>query len=222
MPRANLQAIVIGLGQFGTAVARQLAERGVEVLAIDSKEERVQAISEHVAESMCFDATNQEALEGLSPAQRDVCVCAIGDDAREASIICTALLRQAGAPRVIARANDPVHERILTLVGAHEVVNPEKQFGERFASRIVHDRIRGEMPLGAGVLLSEVEAPDSFLGRSLADLRLPRAFGVTVVAVRRHSDGEVLLPDADTTLEKGDVMVLVAREGAVSGMLERS
>lgn len=222
MPRPKQQAIVIGLGQFGTAVARALAERGVDVLAIDSIEERVQSIADHVAEAMCFDATDLEALQRTSPEARDVCLCAIGDDAKDASIICTALLRQAGARRVIARANDPVHARILKLVGAHQVVNPELAFGERFASQIVHAGIKGEMLLGEGVLLNEVETPASFVAKTLGELRLPNRFGVTVVAIRKHGTGAVVLPDATTVLEAGDVIVLVAREGAVSRMLEKS
>ena len=145
MARSRQQAIVIGLGQFGTAVARALAERGVDVMAIDRDEDRVQAIAAQVSEALCFDASDQEALERTSPASRDVCVCAIGDEAKEASIICTALLRQAGAKRVIARANDDVHARILKLVGAHQVVNPERAFGDRFASQIVHEGVKGEM-----------------------------------------------------------------------------
>jgi trk system potassium uptake protein TrkA len=222
MPRPKQQAIVIGLGQFGTAVARTLADRGVEVLAIDSVEERVQAISPHVAEAMCFDATDYEALQRTSPDQRDVCLCAIGDDAKEASIICTALLRQSGCKRVIARANDDVHARILSLVGAHQVVNPERAFGERFASQIVHEGVKGEMLLGEGVLLSEVETPAAFVSKSLGELRLPSQFGVTVVAIRKHGSGAVLLPDANTTLESSDVIVLVARQGAVAQMMEKS
>ncbi|MBC7172273.1 MAG: TrkA family potassium uptake protein, partial [Polyangiaceae bacterium] len=125
------QAIVIGLGQFGMAVARALSERRVEVLAIDLSEDRVRAVAPFVAEAAAFDATNEEALARTSPERRDLCVCAIGDESRESSIICTAMLRQMGAPRIVARANDPMHERILGLVGAHRVVNPEREYGQR-------------------------------------------------------------------------------------------
>lgn len=221
MPRTQQQAIVIGLGQFGTAVARALAERGVEVLAVDLDEERVQSIADRVAEAMCFDATDFEALQRTSPSQRDVCLCAIGDEAKEASIICTALLRQAGARRVIARASDEVLARILKLVGAHEVVNPERAFGERFASQILHAGIKGELLLGEGVLLNEVETPAAFVHKSLGELRLPSRFGITVVAIRKKTDGSVILPHVDSRLEEGDVIVLVARQGAVSRMMER-
>ncbi len=216
------QAIIIGLGQFGMSVARALAERGVEVLAVDTREERVRAAAAFAAEALCFDATDQEALARTSPESRDFCVCAIGDEAREASIICTALLRQMGARRVIGRANDDLHARILTLVGAHVTINPERDFGERFANQLVHENIRGEMALGEGVRITEFEAPAAFIGQTLGQLQLPRRFGVTVVAVRSAESGSVSLPDASTPLAPDDVLVVVSGEGAVSRMLERS
>lgn len=215
------QAIVIGLGVFGMSLARALTVRGVEVLAVDVDEDRVRAASSFAAEAMCLDATDDESLGRMSPERRDLCVCAIGDEAREASIICTALLRQMGAKRVIARTNDPLHSRILTLVGAHMVVNPEREFGERFANQLLHKGIKGEMPLGEGVLITEAEIPTAFVGKTLGELTLPGRFGVTVVAVRKGSDGAVLLPDAQTVLAQADVLVVVAREGAVTRMMEQ-
>jgi trk system potassium uptake protein TrkA len=123
---------------------------------------------------------------------------------------------------VIARANDAVHSRILMLVGAHRVVNPEQEFGERFASQLVHERIVGEMALGPGVFISEVVVPLPFAGVGLANLQLPKRFGVTVVAIRSTDSGTVTLPDASTMLAKDDVLVLVGGEGAVARMLEGS
>lgn len=216
------QAIVVGLGQFGMSVARALAERGVEVLAIDTREERVRAAAPYVAEALCFDATDNDALARTSPESRDICVCAIGDEAREASIICTALLRQMGARRVVARANGELHARILTLVGAHTVVNPEREFGERFANQLVHENIRGEMPLGEGVQITEIEAPAAFVGQSLGQLQLPRRFGVTVVALRRAGASGIAMPDPATPFAPGDVLVVVSEQGAVARMMERS
>lgn len=218
----NRQAIIIGLGQFGMSVARALAQRDVEVLAVDISEERVNAAAEFVAEAACFDATDEAALARTSPERRDVCVCAIGDEAREASIICTALLKQMGAQRVIARANDELHGRILALVGANQVVNPEKEFGERFANQIVHEGIRGEMPLGRGVSVTELAVPSSFVGRTLQWLELPSRFGVTVVAIRRESSGDVELPGAKVKVEDGDVLVVVGEARAIERMLEES
>jgi trk/ktr system potassium uptake protein len=214
------QALVIGLGQFGMSVARALAARQVEVLAVDVREDRVRTASAFVTEAACFDATDESALGRTSPERRDVCLCAIGDEAKEDSIICTALLKQMGARRVIARSNDDLHARILTLVGANHVVNPEREFGDRFANQILHEEIRGEMPLGEGVLITEVAVPEDFVGKTLGGLRLPKRFGVTVVAIRKGGTGAIVMPGPDSTLESQDVIVVVARERAVSKMME--
>jgi len=216
------QALIIGLGQFGMSVARALVSRQVEVLAVDVSEERVRMASAFVTEAACLDATDEQALARTSPERRDVCLCAIGEYSKEASIICAALLKQMGAQRIIARSNDDLHARILTLVGANQVVNPEREFGDRFANQIVHEGIRGELALGGGVLVTEITVPQSFVDRSLRELGLPKAFGVTVVAIRRGDDGAVVMPGPDVTLEDEDVMVLVAKERAVAKMMEKS
>jgi trk system potassium uptake protein TrkA len=215
------QALVVGLGQFGMAVARALSARNVEVLAVDTRDERVRVASAFVAEAATFDATDEDALARTSPERRDVCLCAIGDEAKEASIICTALLIQLGAKRVIARSNDDLHARILTLIGAHQVVNPEREFGDRFANQIVHERIRGELALGEGVIITDLVVPTEFSGHSLSELQLPKRFGVTVVAVRKRSSGAIVMPRPNTTLEPDDVLVVVAREHAVQRMIEQ-
>lgn len=204
------------------AVARALALRQVEVLAVDASEDRVRAASAFVTEAACFDATDESALARTSPERRDVCLCAIGDEAKEASIICTALLKQMGAPRVIARSNDELHARILSLVGADQVVNPERAFGERFANQILHKQIRGELALGEGVLITELAVPAAFAGQTLSALGLPKRFGVTVVAVRKGKSGAVLMPGPDVEIAADDVIVVVAEEAAVTRMVEAS
>lgn len=215
------QAIVVGLGQFGMSLATSLAGKGVEVLAVDQDEENVRAAASVVAEAVCFDATDELALAGTNPQARDLCVCAIGNESREGSIIATALLRQLGAKRLVARAVDPLHERILRLVGAHEVVNPEKAFGERFAMRLLYSAIVDEIVLGPGLVLTELHPPPSFVGRSLAALGLPRRYQVNVVAVRRAGSDAVELPDPNRALTSEDLLLVVSRPGAVGALLEK-
>jgi len=128
------QILIIGLGQFGMSLARTLSQKGAEVLAVDPQKHLVQEASVFVTEALAMDATDEVELARLHPEKRDAVVCAIGDDSKEQSIICTALLRQMGAPFIVARANDKMHQRILHLVGAHKIVNPEQEFGMRFAN----------------------------------------------------------------------------------------
>jgi trk system potassium uptake protein TrkA len=108
----------------------------------------------------------------------------------------------------------------LTLVGAHQVVNPEQAFGDRFANQIVHERIRGELALGEGVFITDLVTPELFVGRSLSELRLPNRYGVTVVAIRKNRTGAIVMPGPKVTLDSEDVLVVVAKEQAVERMME--
>jgi trk system potassium uptake protein TrkA len=217
---AATQVLVVGLGQFGMALARSLAAGGVEVLAVDRDEGRVATIAPHVAEAVALDAMDEAELARCSPAVRDTCICAIGDDAREASIIVTALLKQMGARQLIARAIDPLHGRILKLVGASEVVNPEQAYGERLAARLAHRNVLDVLPLGQGLLVSELRAPEALVGRSLAALQLPRRFGLTVVAVT-PAGGVPRAAGPDVVVQSGDVLVVVGAPGATDALLAR-
>ena len=210
------QALVVGLGRFGMSLARSLAERGVEVLAVDASAKRVEDASEVVAEAAVFDATDEDELARAQPAQRDLCVCAIGDESHEASILCTALLRQLGAPRIVARANSKLHGRILRMVGAHEVVNPLEDFGERFADGFVYERLRGELALGDDLVLAEIEARGGFVGKTLAELKMPTKFGVTVVATRQAKGHGIKLPAAELTVEEKDTLIVVGKREALA------
>jgi trk system potassium uptake protein TrkA len=214
------QALIIGLGQFGMALARTLTDRGVEVLAVDRNPSLVQDAAAFVSEAACFDATDEESLARADPIRRDLCVCAIGNEAREASIIVTALLRQMGARRIVARAGDDLIERILRLVGAHEVVNPERAFGQRLASRLLYQDIVEELPLGSDLMITEVRPPPALVGRSLAALRLPERFGINVVALRPIGGGATMQPDPERPLANDDILVVVSRSEAIRKLLE--
>jgi trk system potassium uptake protein TrkA len=215
--------LVLGLGQFGMSLARSLASHGVDVTAVDTREDRVQAAAAFVSDALVLDARDEAGLARLGPARHETCVVAIGDDGREASIVATALLRQMGAPRVLARATDAMHERILRLVGAHEVVDPERLEAERVSKRLSHTGVVDEIRLGESLTITELRPPPAFVGRNLVDLALNRRFGVTVVAVHRLEAGApvVLLPDPYDPIRGDDILVLVAAAGAVLAMTER-
>lgn len=218
------QTLVIGLGQFGMSLARALTLHGTEVLAVDSNEARINEIAPHIADAILMDATDEEALSSLAPAQRDACVCAIGAENREGNIIVTALLKQLGAPHIIARATDDLHARILKLVGAHEVINPERNYGKRLAIRLAWRNVLNVMPLGENLVLTEIKAPESFWGRTLAELELPKRYEVNVSAVRRSSEAgvEANIPNPHEPLMRGDVLMLVSTEHNARKLTERA
>ena len=209
------QILIIGLGQFGMSLARTLSEKGAEVLACDKRKNLVEEASAFVTEAVVIDATDEAELARLEPRKRDSAVCAIGDDSKEASIICTSLLRQMGAPVVIARANDRMHQRILQLVGAHQVINPEQEFGKRFANRLLYRDVIVETNLGEDLQLTEIHIQPSMIGKSLIELALPKRFGVMVVGIRRGATSKILQPSPSDPLQADDNLIIVSNETAI-------
>ena len=214
------QIMIVGLGQFGMSLARTLSEKGAEVLAIDVRKDLVEEAAGFVTEALVMDATDEQQLSRLQPAKRDVVVCAIGEESRESSIVCTALLRQMGAPLVIARANQQMHERILRLVGAHQVINPEKEFGKRFAQRLIYRDVFPQTTLGDDLQLNEIRVQPGMVGKSLVDLALPKRFAVMVAAIRRSQDGRLVQPSPGEALKEGDHLVIVSEESAIPNLLK--
>lgn len=214
------QILIIGLGEFGMSLAATLSQKGAEVLAIDIKKNLVEEAAGFVAEAMVIDATDEADLARIEPGKRDAAVCAIGDDSKEASIICTALLRQMGTPCVVARANNTMHQRILQLVGAHQIVNPEQEFGIRFANRLLYRQLVADMSLGDGLHLSEITIKSSMVGKTLIQLALPKKHGIMVVAVRRGTPSSVFQPNPEEPLQENDSLILVSKEESIRKLME--
>lgn len=214
------QILIIGLGQFGMSLARTLSERGVEVLAVDPKKNLVEEASVFVTEALIMDATDETELARLHPEKRDAVVCAIGDDSKESSIICTALLRQMGVPFIVARANDKMHQRILHLVGAHLIINPEQEFGKRFANRLLYRRIIADTAIGDDLHLTEIHIQPSMVGKTLIDLALPKRFGIMVAGIRRGAPSKVIQPSANEPLQAEDNLIIVSTEAAIPKLIK--
>jgi trk system potassium uptake protein TrkA len=205
---------VIGLGQFGRAVALSLVREGAAVLAIDQLEERAQLVESEVDAVACADATDERALNELGLERMSCVVVAMGARARETSILTTSLLRQRGIPRIISRAANELHARVLLAVGAHEVINPEMQMGQRLARNLAHPTILEQIALDENTNLVEVAAPEQFIGKTLVEIDLRRRYGVSVIAVRRS--GQVMPQTAaEERLIRGDRLLIVGPPASV-------
>lgn len=202
------QFVVIGLGIFGRTVAVTLARSGHSVLAVDVDQQEVNRIAPELDSVVRADTTDEQALRELRLERMSCAVVAIGAQSIEASILTTALLRQMGMPRIVARAMNDLHARVLRAVGAHEVVSPEAEMGQRLARRLSEPNLLERLELGDDVELVELEVPEPFVGRTLVDLNVRQQFGVTVVAVRRAGVVRASL-GPDDRLEQGDVLVVI-------------
>ena len=214
------QILIIGLGQFGMSLSRTLSEKGAEVLAVDFRENLVEEAANYVTEAVVIDATDETELARLEPEKKDAVVCSIGDESKEASIICTALLRQMGSQMIVARATDKLHQRILQLVGAHQIINPEQEFGKRFANRLLYRTVIADTKLGDDLHLTEISTQPSMVGKTLDELALPKKFGVMVVGIRRGAQGKVVQPYPNEPLKAEDNLIIVSSEKEIPKLIK--
>lgn len=208
------QFAVIGLGTFGRNVALNLARSGQPVLAIDRSEAEVAALAGELDAVICADASDEQTLREIGVHRMGCAVVAIGAESMEASILVTALLRQLGIPRIVARALTELHARVLHAVGAHEVVSPEAEMGLRLARRLAEPNVIARLELGEDAELAEITAPQSFVGKTLVELDVRRRYGVTVVALRRGGTTLANLGGQER-LRDGDVLVTIGAPEAV-------
>ncbi len=199
---------IIGLGRFGSYLARTLAEQGQEVLCVDLSERAVEEISSVVDQAVVADATRKETLEHLGFHRVDTAVVAIGSLAQ--SVLVTLFLKELGTPHIIAKALNEEGAKILSLIGAHRVIIPEKDSAIRLARSLIMPNLLDFLPLLPDFYIAEVSPPIDFVGKSLKELDLRRRYRVYVIGVRRaFSDRVQLLPSADYVIEKDDRLYLV-------------
>lgn len=201
----NDPVVVIGLGRFGTALALELTRRGTEVLAVDSRPKVVQALSGQITQIAIADSTDSEALTQLGVPDFYRAVVAIGNDL-EASILTTSLLVDMEVEDIWAKAVSRQHGQILSRIGAHHVVLPEHDMGERVA-HLVGGRMLDYMQVDAGFALAKTRPPKEYVGVRLGSSGLRKKFGVTVVAVKSPGE-EFTYATAETELAYGDVILV--------------
>ena len=206
--RLHTNVIVIGMGRFGSALARELMATGHEVLGVDTDERLVQQMSQELTHTVKADTTDESVLKELGIQEFDAAVVAIGQDL-EASILTTSLLLQMGVPNVWAKANSQSHGRILQQLGAHHVIFPEYEMGKRVAHMVSGESL-DYVPIDKDFVMLKAEVPQSFDGKNLAELRIRTTYGVTVVAVTK-GDGKYTPAFPETVLNAGDQIVVAGQ-----------
>jgi trk system potassium uptake protein TrkA len=206
---------VIGLGIFGRAVVLSLKAAGESVLAIDSNQDEVDRMASELDAVVRADATDEEALRELRIERFGCAVVAIGAESMEASILVTALLRQFGVPQIVARSLSILHGRVLRAVGAHQVVSPEWEMGQRLARQLAQPSVLERFDLGDEVEVAELEVPRAFVGHTLVELEVRRRFGVSVGAIRRM-DRVLAMLEGGERLKEGDILVVIGPGAAIA------
>ncbi|MEU4660168.1 TrkA family potassium uptake protein [Micromonospora chalcea] len=212
MADLNEPVVVVGLGRFGSALALELISRGTEVLGIDHRPKVVQALASRLPHVVTADATDIEALRQLGVGEFRRAVVAIGTDI-QASILTTSLLSELGIPDIWAKAVSDQHRHILTRVGAHKVVAPEHDMGERVA-HLLSGRILDYVEVDADFAVVKTTPPREVVGVPLHECRVRSRWGVTVAAVKPQApppgtNAEFSPATPDTVLAYGDLILIV-------------
>jgi trk system potassium uptake protein TrkA len=197
--------MVIGLGRFGSALATSLMDLGHEVLGVDTDPGLVQRHSRALTQTVEADATDTAVLAQLGAKEFTTAVVGIGTGI-EASVLTVAALADLEIPNIWAKAISDPHARILERVGAHHVVSPEREMGERVA-HLVTGRMMEYLELDPGFALVETAAPTELLGRTLTEVGLRSNYGVTVVCIK-PAGGSFTYATADTRLGAGDTLMV--------------
>jgi trk system potassium uptake protein len=209
LARSKDPVLVVGLGRFGLTLARRLTVLGVQVLAIDSDEAVVQHASYTVPNVMTTNSTDIDALRSLGAGDFTRAVVAIGSNV-EASILTVSLLADLGVEAIWAKASTTQHARILERVGAHHVVQPERDMGERVAHLVSH-RISDYIEIGPDWVLAKMNPPQSMVGVPLGGSKIRDKRKVTVVAVKHKDATQYTHCDATTVLAYGDDIMVMGR-----------
>ena len=213
------RVLVVGLGQFGASVAVQLAELGMDVYAVDSDEARVEAVANSVSNAIVANGSDLDVLAELRVDTMSAVLNAIGDEFLLNSILCTAHLRQLGAPRLIARAINDVHARVLRAIGADEIIEPEREIGKMVARRLARTGLVNQFDLGDNASVVEIEVPEAWVGKNLAGLDLRRRTAIQVAAVRRTGGQQWLPPDPEEAFTRGDRMLAVGESETIESLI---
>jgi len=207
---AKKQFAVIGLGRFGSSVAATLAKLGYEVLAVDANEERVQEMADLVTQAVAADTTDEDALKAIGVRNFDVAVVAIGQDI-QSSILTTLILKELGVPYIVAKAQNELHGKVLSKIGADKVVYPERDMGLRVAHHLISPNILDHIELTPEYSIVEMQVSSEMAGKTLRELDIRAKFHCNVLAVKREDGQMNITPRADEPLLLTDVLVIVGR-----------
>lgn len=199
------QFAVIGIGRFGESLIYELRKMNHHVLAVDTREDRIEDISDIATHAVQADATDEKTLKALDIKSFNAVIVAIGGDL-QASILTVLTLQELGVKTIYAKAQDTMHGKVLEKMGVPTVIYPERDMAARLARSLVSSNIIEQIEISSEYGITEFHAPKSFTGRSLAQLRLPNKYNVTILAVK-SGETIIITPPADYVIHDGDILV---------------
>ena len=201
------QALIIGMGRFGRNIAKKLNNLDVQILAVDISESNINDVMPYVTNAVIGDATQKEFLQTLGVSNFDVCFVTIGDDFL-ASLEATSFLKELGAKKVVSRAAKNTQEKFLLRNGADHVVYPEREIGNLTAVRYFNDIIIEYIPVGDNISIYEVSTPIDWVGKTVTELDVRRAYHINIIAVRTNNEVNSIISPDYTFNQKDSIFML--------------
>ena len=205
--------LIIGLGRFGSHIARKLNAMGHEVMAVDSNEDRINSVLPFTTSAQIGDSTNRAFLESLGVDSFDSCIVAIGDNFQN-SLETASLLKDLGAKHVVARASSGVQEKFLLRNGADQVVYPEKQLAAWIAIRCTSEHILDYIELEGDYSIYELSIPDNWLGKTVAQLDIRKKHGINILGIRENGRLNLNVTP-DSLLNRGCSILVLGPDNAM-------
>jgi trk system potassium uptake protein TrkA len=226
-----MKFIVIGLGNFGSALSARLTSMGHEVIGIDGNRQKTEAFKDVITQTICMDCTNEQALATLPLKECDYAVVTIGEDFG-ASVMITALLKQAGVRKLVSRAISPLHYKVIETLGVDMILQPEYDAASRFADSILFNGVSNSFDVTDEYKIVEARLPDRYDGLTLNDVDFSNRHSLLVLTVIRIEESRSIfgqsvkkkmslgLPSANQKLKKDDLIVLFGKLKDIEGLLE--
>ena len=225
-----MKFIVIGLGNFGSSLAVRLTSMGHEVIGIDGNREKTEAFKDVITQTICLDCTNEQALSTLPLKECDYAIVTIGEDFG-GSVMTTALLKQAGVKKLVSRAINPLHYKVIEALGVDHILQPEHDAASRFADSILFSGLSNSFDVTDDYKIIEALLPERFDGLLLSEVDFTNRHSLLVLTVIRTEESKSIfgqvqrrkrslgLPSADQKLLKGDLIVLFGKLKDIESLL---
>ncbi|MGE6257403.1 potassium channel family protein [Heyndrickxia sporothermodurans] len=211
------QYAVIGLGRFGSAIARALYEANNEVLGIDINEEFIDEHQDIVSHAIIADSTDETSLKNVGIRNFDTVIVSIGDN-MQASILTVVILHELGVKHIVAKALNKHHGLVLSKVGASEVVYPERDMALRIAHKLMSPNIIDYIELSKEYSIEEILIPSKIVGKSLINLNIRARYNVNVIAIRHKNEEMEIAPDPHYIFKDHDIMIVIGKNNEIKGL----
>ena len=187
------QFMVLGMGLFGSSLAKSLNDLGHEVLAVDSDADLVEAIAPYVTQAVQIDATDEAALQELGVRNFDAVIVSIGKNLRDSILVCV-IIKELGVPYLIAKATDEIHAKVLRKIGVDRVVFPERDMGVRVAKSLITPNVLEMIEFSGDYRLIEIILPSKWVGNTIIGIDVRRKYGISILAIQRNGEFIVSRP----------------------------